>query len=488
MTLGAPKHETADDYLMGTDTVAPRALYSERELVKAFDELLLTLSNKDHDFWQKRCDALRSIRALVLGGAGDYACFMSCLSSLKNPFADAIADLRSTLVREACVTVALLSQTFGNSFAHIAETLIPAILKQIPVTIQVISEASNLSLRALLRHTHSPRLLTVILQSATGKNKAPIVRARCIEYILVVLELWTRQDLEKHADKIDEVIIQCLADAQPDVRAGARRCVAELCQTYQTRGDRILRGLDAQTQKKIFEESERGAPRPTRPRSSLKPPSLSATGAATNGGGSASTTPSLGVGGGGYLGAKAPASRGEGVGNLGAPQTKNERPEQQAAMALGAAQRNSRAKGLSGGELDNLKNKVLKKLIPPASEDKTAPEKAKSTARGPQRVLAAAAADVEMLGGGGLSPRARRGPVRSAISSDEQLYVAEGKGRLCEDDLLDLLTKCSNNLWSLRESSLLELCAQVDLTPLSRAMLSQVSVCLSVCLSNCLSV
>jgi hypothetical protein len=129
--------EAEADYLLGTETVAPRPVYSKKELATAFEELLVTLSNKDHDFWQHRVDALRSIRALLLGGAAEYDCFMQCLHSLKTPFADALADLRSTLVREACVTVALLSQHLGNAFAHMAETLIPAILKQLPVTIQV---------------------------------------------------------------------------------------------------------------------------------------------------------------------------------------------------------------------------------------------------------------------------------------------------------------------------------------------------------------
>lgn len=49
----------------------------------------------------------------------------------------------------------------------------------------------------------------------------------------------------------------------------------------------------------------------------------------------------------------------------------------------------------------------------------------------------------------------------------------EGKGRLSEDDVAALVTKCSNTLWSLRESSLLDLAAQVDLTPPSRALLAQ---------------
>ena len=134
---GMALDEAEADYLLGTDTVAPRPVYSKKELATAFEELLVTLSNKDHDFWQHRVDALRSIRALLLGGAAEYDSFMQCLHSLKTPFADALADLRSTLVREACVTVALLSQHLGNAFAHMAETLIPAILKQLPVTIQV---------------------------------------------------------------------------------------------------------------------------------------------------------------------------------------------------------------------------------------------------------------------------------------------------------------------------------------------------------------
>ena len=68
---------------------------------------------------------------------------------------------------------------------------------------QVISEASNLSLRALFRHTHSARLLPLILPFAVSKKTSPGVRARCVEYVLIVLELWAWHDIEKHADRIE---------------------------------------------------------------------------------------------------------------------------------------------------------------------------------------------------------------------------------------------------------------------------------------------
>ena len=73
------------------------------------------LNNKSHDHWQKRCDALRSIRALVMGGAAEYDGFMQCLQSLKLPLADAIADLRSTLVREACARIVIANNSYPDT-------------------------------------------------------------------------------------------------------------------------------------------------------------------------------------------------------------------------------------------------------------------------------------------------------------------------------------------------------------------------------------
>ena len=254
--------------------------------------------------------------------------------------------------------------------------------------------------------------------------------------------------------------MQCLADAQPDVRAGARRCVAELCQSYQARGERILRGLDAQTQKKILEESERGAPRPTRSRSSLKPSSLSATLTSANGVSSSSTPTSAG-GAGGYLGSKPSASSSRGGGGYaGAPGTKitdskgpradvdaaqQQQQQQQPGGGPGAVRRVARPKSLGGAELENLKNSI--QLA--AAEGLIPLDTAKAKVRGPARVLTSSAgAETEsepvLAGRGGSgkgegsgagSPRARRVPQRghpmTACRSDDEVHVAgDRKGQM----------------------------------------------------------
>lgn len=252
--------------------------------------------------------------------------------------------------------------------------------------------------------------------------------------------------------------MQCLADAQPDVRAGARRCVAELCQSYQARGERILRGLDAQTQKKILEESERGAPRPTRSRSSLKPSSLSSTLTSANSG-STSSTPTTAGGAGGYLGSKPSASSSRGGGYAGAPGTKmadskgpradgdtaQQQQQQQPGGGLGAVRRVARPKSLGGAELENLKNSI--QLA--AAEGLIPLDTAKAKVRGPARVLTSSAgAETEsepvLAGRGGSgkgegsgagSPRARRVPQRghpmTACRSDDEVHVAgDRKGQM----------------------------------------------------------
>lgn len=83
-------------------------------------------------------DPSRSIlQALVLGGAAEFPGFMALLIGARDALADALGDLRSVLVKEACTAVCTLAQWLGNAFAPVALHLIPVILKQIPVTIQV---------------------------------------------------------------------------------------------------------------------------------------------------------------------------------------------------------------------------------------------------------------------------------------------------------------------------------------------------------------
>lgn len=66
--------------------------------------------------WEKRTDCLRKFRSLLLAGAADYDEFYAFLKPIEVPFQISVKDLRSQVVREACISIAYLSQRIGNKY------------------------------------------------------------------------------------------------------------------------------------------------------------------------------------------------------------------------------------------------------------------------------------------------------------------------------------------------------------------------------------
>jgi hypothetical protein len=81
-----------------------------------------------------------------------------------------LGDLRSVLVKEACTTVTALAEVLGDSMAPLVDALLPVLLKQLPVTILVISEASHNCLLSLFKHTHSTRMIPKIVEGCKSKQ------------------------------------------------------------------------------------------------------------------------------------------------------------------------------------------------------------------------------------------------------------------------------------------------------------------------------
>ena len=80
----------------------------EQELVK-IKEVCADLSID----WEKRVESLKRFRALLVAGAADHEELYSSLKLLELSFQISLKDLRSQVVREACITVAYLSTRIG---------------------------------------------------------------------------------------------------------------------------------------------------------------------------------------------------------------------------------------------------------------------------------------------------------------------------------------------------------------------------------------
>lgn len=74
---------------------------------------------------------MKKLRAIVLAGGTNYENFHECLRTAQRPFEQACTDLRSQVAREACVTLAFLSQSLKIKFANFGEAVLLTLMNLI---------------------------------------------------------------------------------------------------------------------------------------------------------------------------------------------------------------------------------------------------------------------------------------------------------------------------------------------------------------------
>uniref|UniRef100_A0A8C2P3E2 CLIP-associating protein 1 n=1 Tax=Capra hircus TaxID=9925 RepID=A0A8C2P3E2_CAPHI len=205
-----PKHSAAVSAVK-----ADAHIYSSRDLEESINKIREILSDDKHD-WEQRVNALKKIRSLLLAGAAEYDNFFQHLRLLDGAFKLSAKDLRSQVVREACITLGHLSSVLGNKFDHGAEAIMPTIFNLIPNSAKIMATSGVVAVRLIIRHTHIPRLIPVITSNCTSKSVA--VRRRCFEFLDLLLQEWQTHSLERHISVLAETIKKGIHDADSEAR------------------------------------------------------------------------------------------------------------------------------------------------------------------------------------------------------------------------------------------------------------------------------
>jgi CLIP-associating protein 1/2 len=82
-----------------------------------------------------------------------------------------VKDLRSQIVREACITLAYMSVRLTNRFERTAEGILPAMLNLIQNSAKVISTSGTVALRFIISNTQASKLIPLILAGTESKAK-----------------------------------------------------------------------------------------------------------------------------------------------------------------------------------------------------------------------------------------------------------------------------------------------------------------------------
>ncbi|NXT10930.1 CLAP2 protein, partial [Prunella fulvescens] len=223
-------------------------IYSSRELEETLNKIREILSDDKHD-WDQRTNALKKVRSLLVAGAAQYDGFFQHLRLLDGAFKLSAKDLRSQVVREACITVAHLSTVLGNKFDHGAEAIVPTLFNLVPNSAKVMATSGCAAIRFIIRHTHVPRLIPLITSNCTSKSVA--VRRRSFEFLDLLLQEWQTHSLERHAAVLVETIKKGIHDADAEARVEARKAYLGLRNHFPSEAETLYNSLEPPYQRSL---------------------------------------------------------------------------------------------------------------------------------------------------------------------------------------------------------------------------------------------
>ncbi|XP_053094171.1 CLIP-associating protein 1-like isoform X17 [Pangasianodon hypophthalmus] len=237
-----------EDFIRAFEDVPTVQIYSSRELEESMNKIREVLSDEKQD-WEHRVAALKKVRSLLLAGATDHEAFLQQLRQLEGAFKLSAKDLRSQVVREACITLGHLSSVLGNKFDHGAESIMPTLLNLVPNSAKVMATSGVAAIRLIIRHTHYPRLIPIITSNCTSKSVA--VRRRCYEFLDLLLQEWQTSCLDRHVPVLMETIKKGVHDADSEARSVARKCYWGFHGHFSKEAEQLFQALELTYQKAL---------------------------------------------------------------------------------------------------------------------------------------------------------------------------------------------------------------------------------------------
>ncbi|KAL2629963.1 hypothetical protein R1flu_014649 [Riccia fluitans] len=236
----------------GEKLVDPIRVYSDKELTKEMEKAGAMLAPEQD--WSIRISAMQRIEALVGGGATEYSSFIPLLKQLVPALTVQLSDRRSSIVKQACHLLNLISKELLQDFEPFAEAFIPVLFKLVVITVLVIAESAHSCVKTMLRNTRVSRVLPRLMECAKHDRNA-VLRARCCEYALLVLEQWgDSPEMQRSVELYEELIKTCVSDAMSEVRSIARTCFRVFCKCWPERSRRLFVSFDPSVQRLLNEE------------------------------------------------------------------------------------------------------------------------------------------------------------------------------------------------------------------------------------------
>merc|ERR550532_2806089 len=230
-----------DSFIQAFEDVKKLSIFNGRDVTQELSKIKETLTKTSND-WKVRMDTCSHMRSLLIAGANQYEEFFMGLKTLEVAFQLSVKDLRSQVVREACITVAYMSQVLRLKVDRFLEALMQNLINLIPNSAKIMSSSGIVAMRFIIQNTFSQKFLPIICSNINSKSRE--IRRHCCEFLDQLLHTWPTQPLERHLTILQEAIKRGIADADPDARSFARKAYWGFADHFKVQADVLLNSLE----------------------------------------------------------------------------------------------------------------------------------------------------------------------------------------------------------------------------------------------------
>lgn len=203
------------------EAVPQLTVLSQRDIDDLFKTINATIGDKKQD-WEKRVDALKKLRALLMNNFQTNPNFPQQLKDLSIAFLDILTELRSQVIREACITLAYMSKVLRNKLDQFFMYIFQAMINLIQNAAKVISSAGIIALKYVIRYCHVPKLLPIITSNLM-QSKSKEIRSTLCEILTMVFDEWPTRALDKNQLILRDALKKGISDADAEARRHSRR-------------------------------------------------------------------------------------------------------------------------------------------------------------------------------------------------------------------------------------------------------------------------
>ena len=246
-----------NDFQFNYDDLVPINYKVTQSLINDLEQILQNTKNLLID-WKKRESSLKKIGQICLGDQGNSEIFLRIFNSqISTNLGIQLADLRSSLMKEACRITSLCARELGILMEQSALYLLSkyVLFKIAGSANRVISDSSSKCILNLVKYVTSIKVINNICEQKTMKSN--FVRNICAQCILYIVSCYKKILISKTSLILQETMKTLISDPNGEVRATTRRAFITYWKRFEFEGDELFENLEKNVQKQVNEDKKK---------------------------------------------------------------------------------------------------------------------------------------------------------------------------------------------------------------------------------------